>query len=167
MLMAVTFADWLQWKVSNPAVLQSTSPFCLVPLGKSHSDTFESLDHCTAQVERWLLRAVGTEFSHFIPIMKTPLLNSKLKITTLGSAERCRHMFLSEQSLPHQKIKKIISPLLNFGVTCNYLPLYVSGHLHQNFISNLIFHIRASFLVTISSCVQMQTSMHGLAKWGG
>lgn len=31
MLMALTFADWLQWKVSNPVVLQSTSPFCLVP----------------------------------------------------------------------------------------------------------------------------------------
>lgn len=51
--------------------------------------------------------------------MKTPSLNSKLKITTHGSAERCRHMFLSEQSLTYQYLLLKKCPIFKFW-----------GHLH-------------------------------------
>lgn len=105
MLMALTFADWLQWKVSNPVVLQSTSPFCLVPGEKVIQ---KPLKAWAITLPRWKGDFLGQCSWSFAlhPNYENTFTKQQLKITTLGSAERYRHMFLSGQSLSYQNLFK-------------------------------------------------------------
>lgn len=83
-LIALTFADLLQWKVNNCAVLESTSLSVWSLWREVIHTSFKAWDCCITQVEGWLLGPVSMEFSHFIPIMETPALSSTSKITALG-----------------------------------------------------------------------------------